>query len=447
MESSFLFSKLLIFLDYFLYVINFLEDIIWSYIGTPLILTVGSVLTLKNFFPQIRKFPAILKFFFHSLFTKEEYERGVSPLQAFFTSSGGCIGVGNRVAVCLAIQLGGPGALFWLWIAAFFGMVIKYYEVYLGVKFRVPNEEGGFNGGPMYYLQRIFKSSFVPIFSCVLLCFYATEIYMFNVVKTSIVQNWNLNEYLVIALLLLAIFYAITGGPARVGKISSLVIPLFLVLYVGMCGWILICNAEKLVPMLILIMKSAFNPQAVLVGGFSGTLMTTMSQGITRGCYSGDIGIGYASIIGAEASAKDPSEQALLSIFGIFIDSFVVCTSTALLVIITGVWSQPIIASQMVQMALGEYFGAEAMIFFMPIFIFLLGYSTIISFLSAGVKSAQFIFPRFGKRIYFVFSTVAFIAFSFIDQSSALSIMSIVGGILLMINLYAILKLRKEVKF
>lgn len=447
MESAFIWSKILIFLEYFLYFVELLEEFIWSYLATPLLLTVGLLLTLKNFFPQIRKFPAILRFFFHSLFTKEEYERGVSPLQAFFTSIGGCIGVGNLVAVCLAIQIGGPGALFWLWIAAFFGMIIKYYEVYLGVKFRVPNDEGGFNGGPMYYLQRIFKSSFFPIFSCILLCLYGTEIYMFNVVKTSIVHNWNINEYFVIAFLLFSIFYAITGGPARVGKISSLIIPLFLVLYVGMCGWVFVCNADKLIPSFLLIVKSAFNPQATLVGSFSGTLIVTMSQGIARGCYSGDIGIGYASVVHAEASAKDPSEQALLSIFGIFIDSFIVCTSTALLVIITGIWSQPIIASQMVQAALSEYFGVEAMIFFMPIFIFLLGYSTIISFLSAGVKSSQFISPHFGKRVYFLLSSIAFIVFSFIDQSSALSFMAVVGGVLLMINLYAILKLRKQVKF
>lgn len=447
MENLLLWFKFLTFLDYFLYLIDFVEDVLWSYLASPLILVAGLALTLKHYFPQIRKFPETLRFFTHSLLTKEEKERGVSPLQAFFASIGGCIGIANLVAVCFAIQVGGPGAIFWVWVAAFLGMTIKYHEVYLGMKFRVPNDKGGFDGGPMYYLKRVFKSPFVPILICVLLGLYGAEIYMFNVVKTSLVQNWALNEYFVIALLLFLIIYATIGGLERVGKVSSLIIPLFLCLYVGMCFWVFACNAEKLLPSFALILKSAFNPEAALVGGFSGTLLTTVSQGITRGCYSGDIGVGYAAIVHAESSATDPRQQALLSIFGIFLDSFVVCTATALLVIITGVWSQPLIASQMVQVALGEYFGNEVMSFFMPIFIFLLGYSTIIAFLTAGLKSSHFISPRFGRRVYLVLSSMAFVTFSFIEQSSALSLMSIVGGLLLLINIYGIIKLRKEVSF
>lgn len=426
--------------------LHFLETLLWSYLAGPLIILMGIFLTLKFRCLQIRKAWEVLNTFYKSLVLNNQTNtRGVSPLQAFFTSIGGCIGIANLVAVCLAIKVGGPGAIFWVWVAAFLGMIIKYCEVLLGVKFRVSNQEGGFDGGPMYYLQKVFKGSFIPVLVCVLLAIYGTEIYMFNVVTTTIVENWGVNQFVVIAVLLFMVLYASSGGVSRVGKISSFIIPLFLILYVGMCVWVFYKNASHLLPTLALIFKSAFNPQAAMVGGFTGSLLTTISQGITRGCYSGDIGVGYAAIVHAESSSKNPKYQALLSIFGVFLDSFVVCTATALLVIITGVWSEPILESQMVQEALGKYFGMMPL--FMPLFIFLLGYSTMISFLTVGIKSAKFISPKRGRKIYLIASSIAFIFFSFINQTSALSVMAIVGGLLLLINLYGIIKLRHEIEF
>ena len=427
--------------------IEIIEDFLWSYLAIPLIILVGLFLTFRYAFPQIRKSPEVLKVFLSSLKPATQEKRGVSPLQAFFTSIGGCIGVANLVAVCFAVKIGGPGAIFWIWVAAFLGMTVKYFEVYLGVKFRVSNKQGGFSGGPMYYLQKVFKKAFVPTLVCVLLGFYGVEIYMFNVVTSSVVHNWGLNFYLVIFLLLIAVLYASFGGVSRVGNISSLVIPVFLVLYLGMSFWVFFQNAEKILPSFLLIVKSAFTPEALLGGTFSGTMLTTMFQGITRGCYSGDIGVGYAAIVHAESSAKNPKTQALLSIFGIFLDSFVVCTTTAFLIVVTDIWHAPILSSQMVQEALGIYFGKELMSFFMPIFIFLLGYSTMIAFLTAGIKSAEFISPKKGKTIYLGLSSIAFLAFSFIDQSTAISLMAIVGGLLLLINVYGIVRLRKEVEF
>ena len=429
---------------------DYIEDFLWSYLASPLVLIMGLFFSFSFAFPQIRKIPAIVKTFLDSIAckdTKSKEKRGVTPLQAFFTSIGGCIGIANLVAVCLAIKVGGPGAIFWIWVAAFLGMTIKYCEVYLGVKFRVPNNEGGFDGGPMYYLQKVFKTSFVPVLVCVLLGLYGVEIYMFNVVTDSIVQNWGLNFYLVIFLLLAAIIFAAFGGIERVGKVSSIVIPLFLVLYIGMCLWVFMQNIDKIIPTFILIFKSAFNPKAAAIGGFTGTLLSTVTQGLTRGCYSSDIGVGYAAIVHAESSTTKPKTQALLSIFGVFLDSFVVCTSTAFLIIITDLWYQPILASQMVQEALSLYFGSELMSYFMPLFIFLLGYSTMIAFLTAGLKSASYISPKKGKVIYLILSSISFILFSFLDQSSALSLMAIVGGLLLLINLYGIFKLRHEVEF
>ena len=436
-------------MDSLLAYFDWFDTFLWSYLALPVVVVAGLFLTFYFKFLQVKKIPQVLKTFseslFHSKKNDEEGKKGVSPLQAFFTSIGGCIGIANLVAVCAAIKVGGPGALFWIWVAAFLGMIVKYCEVYLAVRYRVPNKEGGFDGGPMYYLQKVFKGPFVPILVCVLLALYGTEIYMFTVVSDSLVSNWNLNRWFVIVTLLFLVVSASSGGVSRVGKVSGFVIPLFLVLYVGMCFWVFVQNYHMILPSLALVFKSAFNPSAAIVGGFTGTFLQTMQEGVQRGCYSGDIGVGYAGIVHAESSAKDPRHQARLSIFGVFLDSFVVCTSTALLVIVTGVWNQELDPSQMVQTSLSQYFGM--MEFFMPLFIFLLGYSTMIAFLMAGLKSAAFISPKRGKKAYLLCSSIAFILFSFVDQSSALAIMGIVGGLLLLINVYGIIRLRDKVKF
>ena len=284
---------------------DWLDAFLWSYFALPVLVLMGLFLTFFFKFLQVKKIPEIYRTFKDSVASSEEKgSRGVSPLQAFFTSIGGCIGIANLVGVCAAIKVGGPGSLFWLWVAAFLGMVVKYSEVYLGVRYRVPNNEGGFDGGPMFYLRKVFKSSFIPTLICVLLALYGTEVYMFTVVSDSIVHNWHVNRYLVIVALLFLVVSASVGGVSRVGKVSGFVIPVFLVLYVGMCLWIFTLNYHLLLPTLALVFKSAFNPAAAVVGGATGTFLQTVQVGVQRGCYSGDIGVGYAGIVHAESSAR-----------------------------------------------------------------------------------------------------------------------------------------------
>ncbi len=412
---------------------------LWSYCAIPLAMSVGIFLTIKSKTPQITEFPRALKTFYRAS-KKKKQGAGVHPIHAFFASVGGCIGVGNLVAVCTGIHIGGPGALFWMWIAAFIGMAIKYAEVYLGLIHRVPSREGGFNGGPMYYLQKVTKSRFVPLFFCLLLIIYGTEVYVFDVMTHTVVENWQLNHYATILLLLASIFYAAKGGIHRVGKISTLILPFFILLFCAMTGWILYLHAAEIPALLATIVRSAFKGHAPL-GGFAGsTLMLALSQGVTRACYSADIGTGNAAIIHAESAQPHPHRQARLSILGIFLDTFIVCTTTALLILVTGIWKEEIPASMMVQTALAAHF--PGMSYFMPIFLLILGYSSIISFFYVGLKCATFLHPTWGKRGYYLYACIAFILFSFVDQTQALTIMSLTGAGLLCINLWGIYRLR-----
>lgn len=428
----------------FLTHLNQLDDLLWSYLAIPLIIAIGLYLTFKARFSQVIKFQRVVKDFVCAS-KMENTNQGIHPIKAFFASIGGCVGIANVVAVCTAVKIGGPGAIFWMWIAALLGMIVKYSEVYLGISYRRPNSLGGYDGGPMYYLQKITKSRFLPVLFAVLLCVYGTEVYMFDVMVHSLSENFQINHLVISVLLLSLIIYVSSGGIERVGKVSSIIIPLFLVIFSIMTFYILAQHIKELPGFFKLIINSAFKGHAAL-GGFTGSgIMLAISQGVARSCYSGDIGVGYAAIVHSESRIKQPEKQAQMTILGVFLDTFIVCTFSCFLILVTGVWHQDIPASMMVQTALSMYF--PYMRYFMPIFIFILGFSSLIAFFFVGLKCSKFIFPKFGKRIYYMYSTLMFAIFSFLDQSSALSIMSITGAFLLSINLFAIHKLRKEIRF
>lgn len=420
------------------------ENTLWGYLGVPIVLLLGFFLSLTSGFAQFRNLPSAVQIFF-SLFKKDDSHRGVHPLKAFFACIGGSVGVGNVVGVCTAIQLGGPGALFWIWVTATAGAIVKYAEVYLGMRYRVSDGKGGYNGGPMYYLTQAFKSTWVPAVICLLLCLYGVEIFQFSVVTTSISSNLDLNYYAVVGVLLFLVLFAGSGGVRRVGSIASALIPVFVFFYVGMGAWVLMNNLGQVPAVLGDVLNSAFTGHAAL-GGFAGsTLMATMSYGIRRGCYTGDIGIGYASVIHSQSSVTIPERQAALVIFEIFFDTFIICTTSVILVLVTGVWQESVDGTRLVQEALGQYF--PYMHFFMPFFLFLVGYATINAYFCVGLKCAEFLMPRGGKAAYYVYAALVLVAFSFVDTTVAQAVMAIAGGFLLIINSIGIFMLRNHVSY
>lgn len=426
--------------------LDLIEHLLWTYVGVPIVMLLGLYLTIKSNFFQIRHLPTVFKTFIGFLRLREAAdETGVHPLKAFFAAVGGCVGIGNIVGICTAVQLGGPGALFWIWMTAFAGMILKYSEVYLGLRYRVPNGKGGYNGGPMFFLARVFKQNWIPQLVCVLLCIYGVEVYQFSVITTSITTNWGFNAYIVIAILLALVIFAGSGGVKRVGSISSKSLPVFVFIYVGMGAWVLMNNLSAIPGVVNEIFVSAFSGHAAF-GGFAGAgIIATMSHGIRRGCYTGDIGVGYASVIHSESSVQIPEKQASLAIFDIFLDTFIVCTTSLFLILATGIWHEPIEAGMLVQMALGQYF--PYMQFFMPLFLFILGYNTINAYFCVGLKCAELLAPRFGRLLYYAYAVVALLIFSFMGTAQAQTAMAIAGVSLLIINGTGIFMLRHEISF
>lgn len=429
---------------FFFDLLSSLNDSIWKY-AALLVVGLGCYFTFKTRAFQLRQFPRVLRGFLTSSDEHHKDSTGVPPLQAFITAMGGSIGIGNVVGICTAIQIGGPGALFWTWVAGFLGMLLQYSEVYLGMKHRVANDKGGYDGGPMYFLPKAFKWKRIAQISALLLCLYGVELFMFNVITDSVVSNWHINRFLVVGGILVLVLLVVKGGVKRISKICSSVLPLFLLAYSGMACWILFKNAGQIPHALSMIISGAFTTQGA-VGGFAGsTVLLTIAMGMSRGAYAGDIGIGYNSVIHTESSSSQPQKQASLTMVGIVFNTFILCSISTFLVLLTGTWNSTTDVTLMIQNALSQYF--PYMQYFMPIFLFLLGYLTITTYFFVGSKCASFLSPKRGKFYYSIYASFALPLFAFVNPAHAFVVMSLAGALLLLLNLTGIFLLRKEVRF
>jgi len=435
-------------LNSIVHALDFIEDSLWQYMGFPAIIFIGIWFSIQSKFAQIRKFPDVIRIFLDFLMGRDtnsqEEKKGIHPLKAFFTGLGGCVGIGNIIGITLAVQLGGPGAIFWVWVAAVFGSLVKYSEVYLGIQYRVCDNKEGFHGGPMYFLSKAIGPWAGTLF-CWLMCVYGVEIFQFNVIVTSVATNCNLERWPVVLVILLLVLLAERGGMRRVANICTAIIPLFILVYLSMCFYVIGMNVHLLADVFIMIVKGAFTPQSAFGGFLGSTVLLTISHGIRRGCYSSDIGVGYAAIIHSASRVTKASKQAALAIFEVFLDSCVICTISVLIILITGTWNEPLEPMQLVEEGLSIYF--PYMHFFMPFFLFLLGYSTIITFFEAGIQTATYLSPHHGKLLYYGFSTLFLFSFAFVDTVHAIMPLSIVQVFLLALNLIGFYRLRREIDF
>ena len=359
--------------EYLFPLLNELNNFIWGHLAFVLIIGLGLYFSFASRFFQIRQFGPICRSFWRFVWEHDRAKQGIHPLKAFFAAIGGCIGIGNIVGICTAVQIGGPGALFWTWIGGLCGMLLQYAEVYLGMRYRIKNKENSYDGGPMYFLPLAYKGRWIAPVVTVLLAIYGVELFMFNVVADSLTVNWGIDQGWVVFGLLVATIAVALGGINRVGEICSAILPLFIVMYLIMGGWVFIQHIAILPQVLGQIFEGAFTTQAA-EGAFAGSsVMLTISMGLSRGAYSGDIGVGYSSVIHAESRTRQFQRQSALTIVGIFLDTFVICTLSIFIVLMTGHWKQEIDVSLMVQEALGQHF--PYMHFFMPFFLFSLSAS------------------------------------------------------------------------
>lgn len=337
-------------------ILTWLDGVVWGVPLMVLILAGGIYLTVRMGLLQIRKLPLALKWMVKN---EEDGHGEVTSFGALCTALSATIGTGNIVGVATAICAGGPGALFWMEVAAFFGMATKYAEGLLAVKYRVVDENHHSLGGPFYYIERGMGKKWkwlACVFAFFGVCVGLFGIGTFSQVNgiASAVKNFfdpdtmhavtipGIGTYswtVVIASLVLSLCVALVliGGIKRIANVSQVVVPFMAIIYVVISVVLLVCNVKEIPAAFVTIVKGAFNPRAV-TGGIVGSIIVAMQSGIARGIFSNEAGLGSAPIAAAAAKTKEPVRQGLVSMTGTFVDTIIICTMTGLAIVITGAW-------------------------------------------------------------------------------------------------------------
>lgn len=436
------------FVDEIFNLIIYINNLYWSYIGWVLIVIVGTYLTVIS---RALQFRALFNFRknLNSILAEAKTGKdsgGIHPLKLYFASVGGMVGLGNIVGISIALMIGGPGSIFWTLIASSFGMLLKYSEIYLGIKYRVKNESGSFDGGPMYYLQKAFNTKFFAYAATLLICLYGVETYQFLVLVDRIEHSFDLNRNIVIFALLILVIYTVIGGINRIANICTVLMPIFMIIYMLITIYIVLINIHIVPAFFETVIISAFKGQAP-IGGFAGSTMILASYlGVSRTVYSGDIGIGYDSIVQSETRIVNPKKQANMAIYALFTDTLI-CVLTNTMLGVTGAWYElnHLTPSDLVSTILADYFPYSDL--FMTVLLFFAGFTTIIAYLAAGTKCARFICPKYGRIIYLLYAIVSFVLFCSLSQEKVIIFMELISGMLVLINVAGILKLRKELEF
>ena len=328
-------------------IVGTLNDIVWS---TPsffplmvaILLSFGIFITLRLGFVQIRKF----KHGIYSVMGKYDSPDAVGDVnhfQALTTALSATVGIGNIAGVAIAIHYGGPGALFWMWVTAFFGMAVKYTECTLAVKYRIQNVDGSVSGGPMYYIERGLGENWkwLAIFfaAMAVICSFLTgNAVQANTVADTLSSTFMIPSWITGLVTASIVGVVIIGGIKRIGRVTASLMPVMAIIYVLGALIILLLNFDKVIPAFGTILEYAFSPKAGAFGVGSGLFLTTLVWGIKRGLFSNEAGQGSAPIAHGAAKTKEPVREGVVALLEPFIDTLVVCTMTGLVIVSTGVW-------------------------------------------------------------------------------------------------------------
>ena len=324
---------------------NAINSFVWGPIMLALLVGTGVYLTVRTGCLQVRWFGYIMKNTVGSLFRKgEEKDHGenLTPFQAVTTALAGTVGTGNIAGVTGAIFVGGPGAVFWMWVSAFFGMCTKYAEIALAMKYRNTDENGVHTGGPMYYIENGLGKNWKPLAVVFAILGGLASFGIGNIAQSSEIAG-ALNGLIGLSpltsgiIISLTVGFVLIGGVKRIGQVTSLIVPFMAMFYIA-AGLAVIVMKINLIPaVLVNIVTSAFSFEAVGGGVFGYAIMIAMKQGFARGVFSNEAGLGSAPIAHAASSTEDPAEQAIWGVFEVFIDTIIICSITAFTILLSGV--------------------------------------------------------------------------------------------------------------
>lgn len=452
-----------------------IDNFVWGVPLIVLILAAGLLLTIRTGFIQVRHLPRALRYLFKEEVNEEEeiVHGEVSGFASLCTALSATIGTGNIVGVATAVGIlaGGPGALFWMWMAAFLGMATKYSEGFLAVKYRTVDEDGHVLGGPFYYIEKgmgVKWKWLAKIFAFFGACVGLMGIGTFSQVNgiasavtgffdpnmTNTITLFG-NDYSIVTVIsafVLAILagLVIIGGLKRISSVSQVVVPFMAILYVLTVVVLIICNITKLPAAIAEVVTSAFGAKA-MAGGALGAVLISMKNGIARGIFSNESGLGSAPIAAAAAKTKEPVRQGLISMTGTFIDTIIICTMTGLAIVMAGSWKDE--ALQGVQITTDafqkglHFLPSQAASFILMICLVFFAFTTILGWNYYGERCLEYLSGKnkTAVMIYRILYIAAVFIGPYMTVSAVWTIADIFNGLMALPNLVALFALNSVV--
>lgn len=423
--------------------LNAIDSFVW---GPPLLVLLvgtGIFLSFRLGFLQVRHLPRSLKLIFKA---ENKGEGDIDSFKALCTALAATVGTGNIVGVATAIKAGGPGAILWMWLAAFFGMATKYAEGCLAVKFRTVDDKGQISGGPMYYIENGLGKAYRPL--AIAFAFFGVLVAYFGIGTfaqvNSIVQITQLNagipvEYTAVVLTILVA--AITlGGLQSIAKTASRVVPAMAIIYMVSTLGFLVIFADKVPGAIMEIFYDAFHPTAAAGGFLGASVLFAMRNGVARGVFSNESGLGSAPIVAAAAKTKWPAEQGLVSMTGTFIDTIIICTMTGLVVVISGLWKGDLNGAALTNAAFLQaypHFGGYMLMVGLVLFAF----TTILGWNYYGERCMEYLVGTKGIMPYRIVFIILVGCGAFLKLEAIWILADIVNGLMAIPNLIALLGL------
>ena len=421
--------------------LNNVDSFIW---GPPLLILfvgTGILFTFKLKFLQITKLPKALKLIF---FAENDGNGDISSFGALCTALAATVGTGNIVGVATAVKAGGPGALFWMWAAAFFGMATKYAEGVLAIKYRTKDKNGQISGGPMYYILNGMGKKYKPLamffaLSGILVALLGIGTFtQVNAITDAVNGSFGISPKITGIILAALVALVVFGGLQSISKVATKVVPFMSIAYIILCLLILGTYIKEIPLAFSLIIKGAFNPTSAFGGFLGATVSMTIRNGIARGVFSNESGLGSAPIAAAAAKTEWPAEQGLISMTGTFIDSLIICTLTGLALILSGVWKSDLNGALMTQAAFKSILPTIGPLF-LTLSLSLFAFTTILGWSYYGERCFEFLFGVKGINGYRALFVLMVLLGAFLKLDIVWIIADIVNGLMALPNLIALI--------
>ena len=434
-----------------------LSDAVWGIPTILFILGTGIYFTIKSDFFQIRRFPEAWCFFCSKLRPDKTNKDGVSAYQALCTALAATVGTGNIAGVAGAICLGGPGSVFWMWISAFLGMIIKCVEASLSVRFREKNEAGEYHGGPMQMIENGLgpKWKWLAVlyaFFGVVAAFGVGNATQINAVLDGIgtasqsigFEFGDLAKYAVAVILSCIVALMLSGGAKRIGKVAEAVVPWASAAYIILGMGVLVLRYEAIPNALYAVISGAFSPKAV-TGGVIGTMFMACRTGAARGIFTNEAGMGTASIAHAAADVNHPVQQGFMGIIEVFLDTIVICTITALVILCSGIEIPYGVdtGAMLTSEAFSAIYGDWVRVL-IALFLICFALATVLGWGYYGLRCAQYLFGYKVWRIFVVFQVLTVLLGAILNTRTVWQLAEIVNGLMAVPNLLALILLRKQ---